>query len=122
MASVVERSGRSVEGFQSLCFHVLAPQGQIEKEASFKKYVQKDAVHQVVRQRVESYEGRPDYEEKKIWFGEHFEPLLSKIKVSLISWEIIIDSIGGYDNKAGEKLLKFYEACRLYNKPGLLGK
>ena len=65
MASVAERSGCSVERFQSLCFHVLAPRDQIEKEASFKKYVQKDAVRQVVRQRVESYKGRPDYDEKK---------------------------------------------------------
>ena len=117
MASVAERSGCSVERFQSLCFHVLAPKDQIEKEASFKKYVQKDAVRQVVRQRVETYKGRPDYDKKKKWFGEHFEPLLSKIKVSLISWEIVIDSIKKHDNEAGEGLARFYDLCLEFNSP-----
>jgi len=37
-----------------------------------------------------------------------FEPLIDKIGVSLIPWEIIIDSIGGYDKEMGKKLLEFY--------------
>jgi len=49
---------------------------------------------------------------------QYFEPLSDKIDVSLISWEIIIESIGGYDKEVEKKLLMFYEACRKFNKPG----
>ena len=118
MAEVVKRSGCSVEGFRSLGFYVLAPECQINSEVTFKKYIQKESVQQKVRQRVEAYKGRPDYEEKRKWFDQYFEPLIDKIDVSLISWEITIDSISAYDKEMGKKLLIFYEACCKFNKPG----
>ena len=118
MAEVVKRSGCSVEGFRSLGFYVLAPECQINSEVTFKKYIQKESVQQKVRQRVEAYRGRSDYEDKRKWFDQYFEPLIDKIDVSLISWEIIIDSISTYDREMGEKLLEFYNSCLKYNKPG----
>ena len=118
MAAVIESSGCSMESFTSIGFHVLVPKSQIQKEASFKEFMQKASVHQKVRQRVEAYKGRPDYENKQQWFENYFEPLIDKIDVSLISWEIIIDSIGAYDKEMGKKLLEFYDLCCKYNKPG----
>jgi len=41
------------------------------------------------------------------WFDTYFEPLLDKIDVSLISWKIIIDSIGAYDKEMGESCRSF---------------
>jgi len=46
------------------------------------------------------------------------KPLIDKIGVSLISWEIIIDTISAYDKEMRKKLLMFYEACCKLNKPG----
>jgi len=116
MAEVVKRSGCSIEGFQSLGFYVLAPECQINSETTFKEYTQKESVQQKVRQRVEAYKGRPDYENKRKWFDDYFAPLIDKIDVSLISWEIIIDSISAYDKEMGKKLLEFYDLCCRYNK------
>ena len=117
MVSVAAESKSSIDKFKTLGFYVIAPETQIKKEASFEKYMQKESVHQKVRQRVETYKGRPDYDEKKKWFGEHFEPLLSKINVSLVSWEIIIGSIKKHDNEAGERLARFYDLCLEFNSP-----
>ena len=117
MAEVVKRSNCSIEGIRSLGFYVLAPECQINSEATFKEYTQKEAVQQKVRQRVESYRGRSDYEDKRQWLEKYFEPLIDKIDVPLISWEIIIESIRAYDKEMGKKLLIFYEACCQFNKP-----
>jgi len=95
----------------------LVPKSQIQKEATFKDYMQKEALYHKVRQRVVAYRGRSDYEDKRQWFDTYFEPLLDKIDVSLIPWEVIIDSIGGYDNAMGIKMLRFYEACCQFNRP-----
>ena len=116
MAEVVKRSGCSIEGFQSLGFYVLAPECQINSETTFKEYTQKESVHQKVRQRVEAYKGRSDYEDKQNWFLEYFEPLLNRIDVSLISWEMIIEGIETCDKEMGNKLFKFYGSCCKYNK------
>ncbi len=73
----IEAGGRGKADIQ-----LVAPGSQIKNEASFKKYMQKELVHQKVRQRVETYKGRSDYEDKRKWFEEYFEPLLNRIAVS----------------------------------------
>ena len=115
MASVTERSGCSIDGFSSLGFYLLAPASQIKKVISFTQFMEKDLVYKKVHARVESYRERHDYEEKRRWFKEYFEPLLSKADLQTISWEIIIESIKRHDNEAGEKLARFYDLCLEFN-------
>ena len=76
---------------------------------------QGDELAESYTSRVETYKERPDYPDKQKWFEDCFIPLLAKIKLLLISWEEIIDSINRHDGKAGEELRRFYDLCLQYN-------
>jgi hypothetical protein len=115
MAKVIELSGASIASFNSLGFYVIAPQSQIDKVPSFNDFMQKESIYQKVLARVESYRGRSDYAMKRTWFEAFFTPLLSKLNIEAISWEMIIEYIGRHDQAMGEKLVIFYGRCLDFN-------
>ena len=116
MAKVIELSGASIDSFKSLGFYVIAPQSQLDKEQSFNEFIQKKSIYKRVLARVESYRTRADYDEKLVWLETYFMPLLSKLKVEAIYWEMIIEYIGRHDQAMGEKFAIFYSRCLDFNK------
>ena len=115
IAKVIELSGASIDSFNSLGFYVIAPQSQLDKEPSFYEFIQKESLYQKVLARVESYKARSDYAEKRDWLETFFIPLLCKLNVEAISWEMIIEYIGRHDQTMGEKLISFYSRCLDFN-------
>jgi hypothetical protein len=115
MAKVIELSGASIDSFNSLGFYVITPQSQLDKEPSFNEFIQKESLYQKVLARVESYKARSDYAEKRDWLEIFFIPVLSKLNVEAISWEMIIEYIGRHDQVMGDKLVSFYSRCLDFN-------
>lgn len=118
MASVLWEARCPAEEFASLGYYVLAPEQEIETESSFYDFLDKESVRQSVLDRVELYQERSNYLEKRQWFEDFFEPLLAKINLLLISWEEAIFAIKQDDEEMGQALGKFYARCLVYNAPG----
>ena len=115
IANVIAESNAPIDLFKKLGFYVLAPEKQINDEPTYNSFMERETIYQTVLARVKSYRERTDYVDKRRWFKHHFEPLLSKIDLKVISWEKIINSICDQDSEYGNKLWKFHELCLKFN-------
>ncbi|MFZ4440807.1 MAG: hypothetical protein ACOYOS_20510 [Syntrophales bacterium] len=109
IAEVLKQAGRQPQEFKALGFYVLAPECQI-KRGVFDEHLQKDSLRSLVKRRV------AEYGDEQGWFSQWFEPVISQLKIEVLSWEGLIDFLPDSDpNKA--QLNDFYEHCLKFNKP-----
>ncbi len=115
MSHIISKNQLKLDNIQQLSFLVLAPESQLKHEKSFQEYTNLDYILKNVGERVRSYEGRKDYQDKDTWFNNCFKPFSQKVKVRLISWEQIID-IMALDKEYFRKIQDFYDNCKKFNK------
>jgi hypothetical protein len=113
MSKVIALSGQPVATIGDIAFYTLAPKSQIAKVKTFQEFTDVDHIRDTVQNRIAD---RADAASHQKWHDEYFEPLLSKIKIELISWEDVIDFITKQDSTSGSELSGFYTNCLRYNK------
>jgi len=115
IAEVLERAGLTPEALGSVGFVVVAPACQIGPVIS-REIVSKVNVRSTVEKRAGMYVGTPNELEKRTWFEKVFLPLLDAIRIEVVSWESLLDSIAGLTPKAAPALQEFYERCLVFNR------
>ena len=110
MTEVLSRAKRSPSKLASLGFYVLAPKSQIDL-GIFKNDLNRDSIREKVERRVKEYGG-----EKDNWLLENFIPAWRCMKIDVLSWEGLIDTIKKYDPDSANELEQFYALCLQYNK------
>jgi hypothetical protein len=106
----------SKQNINNLGFSVIIPEEQIKLEQTFSEYTDMEHIKQTVFNRINQYNNRRDYEEKRQWYNIQFLSFCELIKVNLVSWEEIINYIIQIDKEYGNTINEFYEKCLLYNK------
>lgn len=114
MAHVLSVSGRHPSDMTTLGFYVVAPASQIAT-GMFSKQLTVTGISQRVQDRVVAYKG-PDRERHDEWFDEWFVPMLSRIRISTVSWEAVRDLMAGAEPAAGESFARFYDDCLTFNR------
>lgn len=114
IAEVLCRANRHPSAMKQLGFYVIAPQAQIEK-GSFTKQLSQESIRDKVAKRVEAYADSEDAGCKNEWHRTWFQPLLSSIKIGVISWEAIIATVQESDKVSAEGLAEFYEKAIEFN-------
>lgn len=97
---------------QNLALYVIAPQQQIDSGV-FANLVTKESVEAKVRERIGAYDGAHDR-----WFEHTFKPVLSRIRLSLLSWESVLEALP--DTSETRLIADFYRECLRFNpmRPG----
>ena len=102
---------RNPAAFGRLGFCVLAPSDQIARGV-FGELCERDHIAATVRERVASYGG-----EKDQWHQDRFLPVLAAIRISVLSWESVLEHIASIDADAGPVFDDFYRRCVAANQP-----
>lgn len=89
-------------------FVVLAPEARIA-EGAFEA-VHKDAIRLAVERRAASFD-----EDASAWCQRSFGPVLDRCRVSVLSWEAVLQQIIDIEPVVGEQLDEFYRKCLLFN-------
>ena len=111
IAWAISQSNRSVDDFESLGFHVIAPREQING-GIFSAQVDKSSIAEKVKLRISAYsDDAKKYHELQMWYRDSFVPALGHIDISCISWEDIIDKIDD------TSIRDFYDRCLKFNAP-----
>jgi hypothetical protein len=113
MAEVLYRAEPPASKMSRLGFCVLAPQEQIGR-GFFKEQVNKESIGAKVKQRVSDWAGKHD-DDKERWHSEWFQPALDKIRLDVLSWEEVVETITAHDAQAGETVGAFYDKCLAFN-------
>jgi hypothetical protein len=111
VAEVLRRAHRHPSSLSHLGFHVVAPQSQIDAGV-FAKEMDRGSIGRKVKRRVAAYAGAKDQ-----WYEEWFQPTLGWIHIDLLSWEALIQVIGGHDPASGVSFGEFYSHCLRCNEP-----
>lgn len=109
MVEVLKRTNRLPGNTAYLGFYLLAPRFQIERGV-FNAQMNREGIKQKVKLRVQDYEGIKDD-----WYNQWFEPIFEQIKIGVLSWDEIIETIEKYDRGSGSSLKQFYERCLEFN-------
>lgn len=110
IAELLSRAKRHPNELRQLGFYVLAPETQIERGV-FGDKVSSESILAKMTRRVEAYQGVHDD-----WFREWFTPLLSVLKLGLLSWESILVRIKEVDASYARELGEFYGRCREFGR------
>jgi hypothetical protein len=113
MAEVLNRADRPASKMSRLGFCVLAPQAQIER-GFFEEQVNKESIGAKVKQRVSDWVGKHD-DDKQRWHSECFQLVLDRIRLDVLSWEQVVETITVHDAGAGEAVGAFYDKCLAFN-------
>lgn len=97
-----------------LAVYTFLPEKQITNEPTFNQYIK--SIDTTVKERINQYSGRTDYQDKISWYNQYFTRIFPKIKIELISWEELINLIINIDTNYGKKLENFYNNCLIYNE------
>lgn len=116
MSNILVKSLQKPKDIDNIAFYTFLPLEQIENEPTFKEYINKENILTAVKNRVDSYKGRADYNTKHEWFENHFLSFTSSLNTELISWEEIIELIQRNDSIYGKDLQSFYQNCIIYNR------
>jgi hypothetical protein len=115
IAEVLRRCGAPFEQWDSLAFHVLAPQSQIDTGV-FAKEMSVGSIRSKILERISVYE--PETRSLlEMWFQQWVDPLLGRITISCVSWESIIANVREASPPHGESLEGFYSKTLQYNRP-----
>jgi hypothetical protein len=106
IAHLIGREQLDPNRLECLAFYVIAPQTQIEAGV-FSRLVTKESIANKVRARVERYGARHAH-----WFESVFEPVLTRISLSLLSWEEVLDLP---DRSTVRLLHGYYVECLKHN-------
>jgi len=114
IAEILFRAKREPIAMNALGFFVIAPDEQILRGV-FARETEKVSIHEKVFRRVSEYTA-PEREAKEHWYREWFLPALEKIKIDVMSWEEIINTICAEDAAFGADIGRFYKDCLRFNK------
>jgi hypothetical protein len=109
MAEVLFRAAVNPASLDRLDFIVLAPQYSIDKGTFYKEMDPKSILAKVGR-RVGEYEGELDE-----WFSSWFRPAIKSIQLHSLSWENVIDWLGGHRPEISRELEAYYKLCLEFN-------
>jgi hypothetical protein len=112
MAEVLRRAGRRPEAVEDLAFLLVAPRAQIDS-GIFGDRVTHISIEQKVRRRVDEYD-----EDTSAWYDGWFAPLLAHVRLAVISWEEVLETIAAADAQMGAEFEAFYRACVRWNGKG----
>ncbi|MCL2821517.1 MAG: hypothetical protein FWD38_11960 [Oscillospiraceae bacterium] len=100
-----------------IAFYTLLPQSQIDGEPTFSEFTDKAHINKTVLGRIEKHKD-DSIEHKKLsaWYERDFTPFCDKLKVELISWEKIIETVCSNDPNYGKMLEDYYDNCKMYNQ------
>lgn len=116
MCNSCTNSNINISNINNIGFYGIMPESKLHKEKSFEEFTMKSHIKEIVNNRIEQYQNRDDYIEKKEWFNNYFIPFLEKVKIESITWESIINFISNKDLNYGIKLRDFYNNCIEFNK------
>jgi hypothetical protein len=112
MCYLVNRTNLTLD---DIGFYTFLPIEQIKNENTFEQYSEINHIKQTVLSRVNLYQGRKDYDDKKTWYDNNFLSFCDRVKIKLISWEEIIALISRNDDTYATGLSEFYSLCKKYN-------
>jgi hypothetical protein len=116
MAWAIDCSPLRVSELESVAFQVWAPRVQLEREPSFRMYLERESLVSKVVSRVEEYKCDPErYDELRRWLNRTFLPLLDRMHIAAVPWEDVVSGLSGQDR---ESLTHFYERCLTHNRRG----
>jgi len=98
----------------SICFYLILPRKQFEKESSYESDLNKGNIEEIVQIRVNQYKNEPDYNGKKLWFDTKFKKVLDKIIIKPIFYEDVISDLRDY--RYVNEIKEYYSMCLDYNK------
>jgi hypothetical protein len=114
IAEVLFRAKREPTKISTLGFFVLAPTEQISG-GKFAREMTKESIREKVSRRVSEYSA-PELDAKERWHQEWFLPTLEQIKIDVMSWEKIVDTVCAKDAGFGADLAEFYKECLRFNQ------
>lgn len=122
MAEAIFNSRRDLSSFESVGFFVIAP--EISKrthwDTNLEACLNPDAIRSAVHQRVTTYEAsqRTEAQSLRKWEKDYFHPLVLRLvdekRLSVLSWDQIIETIRAASPSCGEDLSRFYKRCLSY--------
>jgi hypothetical protein len=110
MAEALRCVSRQPHEISHLGFYVLAPRSQIQRGV-FAQVMDRNSIGQKVQQRVEEYGGERDE-----WYAGWFQPTGEQIKIDMLSWEDVIETIGSHEPATARALQAFYRRCLEHNR------
>jgi hypothetical protein len=137
MSKVIEHSQQSVKDVKDVAFYTLLPKARKDEKskfykATFHEFTTIDHIRGTVQNRINVYKEREEervkyredyrgeyhkkYAEIERWHNDYFLPLLSRIKIELITWEEVRDFIISADPSIKIPLTHFYDNCLTNNK------
>lgn len=95
-------------------FYLVLPENQFAKKSTYKEYLNKEHIREVVKKRIEQYKSETCYAERKSWLNNEFDIVLEKIDIKPLFYENIISDLAGY--KFHREIVAYYNLCLKYNK------
>ena len=114
MSHVLHEAKIDINTIKDLAFYVLLPKWR-KSNSTINKFLQKEKVIDVVKERLEKTVGCDTSSERVKWFKNAFLPFMEKVLIKPIAWEEILDFIKKADKDAYEILNEFYLMCRRFN-------
>jgi len=107
----------AIHELDDIAFYTLLPQSQIYGEPTFIEFTNRDHISETVLGRIEKHKDDIiEYEKLLTWYERDFTPFCDKLKVELISWDKIIETVCSNDLNYGKMLEDYYDKCKTYNQ------
>ncbi len=119
MAAAIDKNGMDLSSLESVGFFVIAPEiaKRSHRDTNLEACVNPDSIRSAVHKRITSYEAsqRTEAQTLREWEKDYFHPLVLRLaeekRLTVLSWEMIIEAISATNPSCGEELSRFYERC-----------
>jgi len=122
MAETIAKGAQTLSSLESVGFFVIAPEigNRHQRDSNIEECLNPDSIRSAVHHRISAYESsqRTEVQELRRWEKDYFHPLVLRLtaeqRLTVLSWEKIINAISAVDQGCGEELSHFYERCLTY--------
>jgi len=107
MLHLLTKTGQE-DTLEDLAFFVFAPGPRIA-EGYFSVALEKPGITQAIRARDE------ENSEHLAWCDRHLDAIVDRMRIEVVSWEVLLEEIASEDGEYGNALLAFYSKCCEHN-------